>query len=136
MWQKDLPNVLHYPFGALPKEVWDGLDKATMAVLDGRPNGDGTMTVDPYRLSILTYLVPAASRIIDTRRALTKAGVDPGPKALRLLSGVHVDEMDPESSSVFDKLARQKEYISGLGYADSKREREIQDKYGENDEEE
>lgn len=135
-WERDLPGILHYPFSKVPDSVWKGLDKVTQDVLGGKDNGDGTFTVDPYRLSVLTYLVPAASRILDTRRALTKAGVEPAPKVLRLLSGVQINELDPESSSVFDKLKRQTGYINALGYAESRREREIADKYGDDNDEE
>jgi hypothetical protein len=134
-WEKDLPGILHYPFGKVPDAVWKGMDTVTQKALGGRDNGDGTFTVDPYRLSVLTYLVPAASRIIDTRRALTKSGVDAGPKALRFLTGVHVDETDPESSVKFDKVRRQEDYMDSLGIAKSKRDREIADKYGDNEEE-
>jgi hypothetical protein len=121
-WEASTNTVLHYPFGALPKEVWTTLDNGMKTVLGGKDNGDGTMTINPYAMTVLSYFVPAASRFISTRKALTAPGIDPDVKYLRLLTGVHIDEVDPQKTVLYDKLERARRQLRAQGLAETKSE--------------
>lgn len=115
MWGEDVPKLLPYDFKLIPKPVWDSLNKATKEVLNGRSNGDGTMTVDPHRLALLGVLVPGADRFRSQYGALSKKGVSDKAKILRLFSGVKAVEVEPEKSRVYDKNRRLKKYIDRIG---------------------
>lgn len=121
-WEKDTNTIANYAFNAIPESVWNTLDDATMAVLDGRKNGDGTITINPYAMATLSYLVPVASRFIATRSALTDLGASSEEKLLRAVSGVKVNEVDPEKSLAYDELRRAKDWYEMKGSPRSRRE--------------
>ena len=124
MWERDIGTIAKYPFRAIPKEIWDGLDTATKAVLDAKENGDGTFTTNPYALAVLTAVVPHASKFITTRKALSEPGVSEASKYLRALSGIQTIEADPEISQVYDKSRRMEDYVSMLGIPKAKFKRQ------------
>ena len=120
-WQRDINLIANYRFNALPNEVWKKLDDVTKAVLGGKSNPDGTITIRPEAMTVLSYFVPAASRIISTRAALTRPGSDANLNRLRLLSGINVQEVDPDKSIAWEEMARKKEYYESKGIPTSKR---------------
>lgn len=141
-WEKDTSILARYPFRAVPQGVWEGLDEVTKKVLDARDNGDGTWTVNPYHLSILTVVAPGlsalapanpvfgalsplkySSRFLSTRRMLTEPGVSDRDKWLRAMTGVHVDEIDPDASRLYDEKRDVEKYMDYLGIPKSKRRR-------------
>jgi hypothetical protein len=135
-WQRDINLISNYRFDALPNEVWKGLDDVTKAVLGGKSNPDGTITIRPEAMTVLTYFVPGASRILSTRMALTKPGSDAGLNRLRLTSGINVQEVDPEKSIAWEEMARKKEYYETQGIPTSKRKAKARMQAEEDDTEE
>lgn len=122
-WEKDISTLQHIPFRVVPDAVWRGLDKVTQEALDGRDNGDGTYTINPYKMAWIVSLVPGLKRFIDTRAALTKPGVSEGKKALRALTGVQSIQVDPDQSVTYDRAKRMDEHLTDLGIPKAKRER-------------
>lgn len=120
-WQRDMNLVANYRFNALPNEVWKSLDDVTKAILGGKSNPDGTITIQPAAMTVLSYFVPAASRIITTRAALTKPGSDASLNRLRFFSGVTVQEVNPDQNIAWEEMARKKEYYESKGIPTSKR---------------
>lgn len=116
MWQKDINVIGFHPWNALPRDVWKGLDEGTKWFLGGKENGDGTMTINPFAMVVLTNLVPGAARFLNTKEALSKPGVGKATKLLRLMSGVQYQEIDAEKSKVADDLRRAKEYMQVHNY--------------------
>jgi len=141
-WEKDSSILNAYPFRAVPNEVWHGLDAVTKEVLDAKDNGDGTWTVNPYNLSVLTVLAPGisslapgnpivgalsplkySSRFLNTRKMLSEPGVPATNKWLRLMTGVHVDEIDPDASRLYDEKKNIDEYMDFIGVPKGQRRR-------------
>lgn len=130
-WEADTNTVVHHLASAVPDSVWKGMDKGVQEYLGGVDNGDGTWTVNPYSMAVLSYVVPAVVPIVgpyiggrglSTRKTLTEPGVPASQKYLRLLLGAHIDEFDPDKSIVHDKLRRAEEEIAYGGLARTKRE--------------
>lgn len=137
-WNRDIGTIVHYPFKAIPKEVWDGMDTVTKEVLLAKDNGDGTITANPYALAALTSIIPAtmgamkmggplaetlahSSRFLATRSALTDPGVGEAAKYLRLFTGAHIVDADPSISQAYDQSAHMQQYMDELGIPKSKR---------------
>ena len=138
-WERDSSILNKIPFRAIPKEVWDGVDTVTKEVLDAKDNGDGTFTVNPYNLALISVILPGlasiapanpvigalsplkyTSRFFPTRRKLTEAGVSDRDKALGFLTGLKIDEIDPEASAKYDESRDIQNYLEYLGIPKSK----------------
>lgn len=123
-WERDLPKIAGYHFNAIPEFIWEGADAVTKNVLGGKKNPDGTYTINPYAMTVLTDFVPFASRILSTRSAMTAPGVGKGEKFARYLSGVHVDEVDPNQAIAFDLEKKAQDYYRARGVPTTKRKLE------------
>lgn len=137
-WDRDTNTIVHHLTNAVPDAVWKGMDEGTREYLGGVDNGDGTWTINPYAMAVLSYLVPMVVPVIGpyiggrglaTRKALTEPGVPASQKYLRLLLGAHVDEFDPDKSVVYDKLRRAEEKLALGGYARTKRELQLRQRF-------
>lgn len=110
--ENEVTKLMTYNYKLVPKEVFQTIDSGLKKALGGVDNGDGTMTVDPYVLSILTYLVPGASRTIATTNALAKEGNATSSKFLRTATGVKVNEVDPETTRAYDRKQQLQEIMN------------------------
>lgn len=97
----DVLGLAKYPFQQIPTEVYEGIDDAWKYVLDGRDNGNGTMSVSPTKLALAELLIPGLARFKSTVLSSTNEDVGLGDRMLRLVSGVKVSEVDPLRSQVF-----------------------------------
>lgn len=138
-WEKDLSVLGHYPFSGVPNDVWHAMDNVTQEALDGVDNGDGTFTVSPYKLAVLTTLVPGVAalggpfaalaplsnvqRFLNTRKALTTPGVTDEQKLARFGFGVRLDQIDPDMAVAHDKAGRMQQYLEDIGIPKAKRDR-------------
>lgn len=141
-WERDSSILGRHPFRAVPNEVYDALDEVTRVVLDAKDNGDGTWTVNPYNLAAITVMAPGLSslapgnpvigalsplkysgRFLNTRRVLTEPGVDDRDKWLRAITGVHVNEIDPDASRLYDEKKDIQGYMDFIGVPKGKRRR-------------
>lgn len=141
-WERDSSILNKLPFRAVPKEVWQALDVVTKEVLDAKDNGDGTFTVNPYALSVMTVILPGlsslapanpvigslsplkyGSRFLSTRKGLTEPGKSDIAKGLNLLTGLKIDEVDPDSSALYDEARDLNNYMDYLGIPKSKKRR-------------
>lgn len=138
-WERDLSVLGHYPFRGVPGDVWHAMDAVTKEALDGVDNGDGTFTVSPYKLALLTTIIPGVAslggkfaalaplsnvqRFINTRKALTDPGVTDEQKIARFGFGIRIDQMDPDMAIAHDKQARMQQYLEDIGIPKAKRDR-------------
>lgn len=121
-WERDMPKVIHAVTGAwaIPDEVWKGLDKVTKTALGGTDNGDGTYTINPYAMMVLTKLL-GAGRAINTRKFLTDPGVSNAEKIGRFTSGLNVREIDPETTLAYQGAKDREEYYQARDIPTSKK---------------
>ena len=119
--EPDIPKLMPHKFDAIPDGVWRGLDAVTQKVLSGQDNGDGTWTVNPYRLSVLSMTVPGIGRYVTTRNFLMKEDVPLNRRLGRALTGVKTQSMDPEKALVFERKRELDEKFRRLGLPTSKR---------------
>jgi hypothetical protein len=134
-WEASTNTIVHWPAEAIPERVWSGLDEGMKKFLGGKDNGDGTMSINPYAMTALTYFTPFASRFLSTRKALTQPGVDPDVKYMRLLSGTRVEDVDPEKTTTYDALDRATRALRSHGLAETKGELKRRRAFGLDDEE-
>ena len=102
-FESDMNKFLPFPTGAVPEDVWKSIDSGLQKLLDGQPNGDGTVTISPHMMAVLSYLIPGAGRAVSTHNYLAKKGPDRQQKLLRALTGVKITEIEPESARVFER---------------------------------
>ena len=110
-FERDISKLTAYPVNKVPDTVWKTLDKGLATMLAGKPNGDGTITVNPYMMLTLTNLVPGAARFIQTRNALTKPGQKGATKAYRFGTGINVQDVNAEQSAAYDKKRELDEFV-------------------------
>lgn len=122
-WERDMPKVLHAltPAWALPDKTWELLDDVTKGVLDGRKNKDGTITINPYAMTVISKLL-GAGRAINTRKFLTDPGVSNAEKLGRFASGLNVQEVDPEKTLAYTGAKDREEYYQARDLPRTKRQ--------------
>lgn len=119
MWERDTNILVGVPFRAVPSAVWDGLDAVTREVLDGRANGDGTMTINPNRMAFLVQIVPGLSRFYSTKMKMSDPALGALEKYTQFLTGVKIYEADPAKSSAYERAAQLKEFFEERGIPSS-----------------
>lgn len=136
-WERDLPRIFHVvtPDWVLESSMWESLDDATQTALGGTKNADGTITINPYMMAVMSN-VAGVSRAINTRKFLTQPGVPTSEKIARLFSGIRVEEMDPEKTLAYDGKRRREEYYQARGTPITKRRFEDRKRLLEAEEEE
>lgn len=102
-FESDLSKFITFGTDSIPSEVWNTVDDGLKKLLDGRPNGDGTITIAPERMAILSYLIPGAGRAVTTANFLAKKGPTAEQKLLRAMTGVKITDVTPERSRVFNR---------------------------------
>lgn len=133
-FERDVTDLSRYTLDKIPNDAMKKIDRELFGMLGGTNNGDGTWTVDPYVYLLLTNVVPGASRLINTRNALSKPGQAGTTKFLRGLTGVNVQDQDLETSAVFDRERQLTEFLqerdiptSVKAYREFKRNQEPED---------
>lgn len=103
---KQAQRLLGVPYNDLPVD----LDAATKLFLRAVPNEKGSLTADPGMMWLLANVVPGLSRAISTANAATNPDVPVWAKALRIGTGVNIENSDPTRSVLMKrKLALQQE---------------------------
>lgn len=102
-------------YNNLPEEIWDGMDSGLQAMLGGRKNPDGTITVNQYAMALISALAPVASRVVSTTKAVTDPEKDTGTKLLRTLSGINIQDLDPEKNLAYEQNKLYEEAMTEQG---------------------
>lgn len=110
-FERDVTDLSRYTLDKIPGDAIKKIDRGLFETLGATNNGDGTWTVNPYVYLLLTNVVPGASRLINTRNALSKPGQAGTTKFLRGLTGVNVQDQDLETSAVFDRERSLTEFL-------------------------
>lgn len=100
---KSFASIVPFPYNAVPNAIIDDLDSFTKNMMAGHDNGDGTQTVNPYSLAILTMLVPGAGRATQTLSYLARQDQDTSSKLARFFTGARVSPQDIDKSLVYDR---------------------------------
>lgn len=135
-----LAKIIPHPYRAVPELAIKDADNFVKTVLKGKNNGDGTYTVSPYGLALLTMLVPGAGRATQTFTYLARQDQEAAQKFARLFTGVRLSPQDVDKSLVYGRNEQLKHFFAVEGLKESKakiRQRKIGEKLaGETPEEE
>lgn len=96
----------------IPKD----LDAAMIKWLKAVPDGKGRLVADPGRFWVLTNLIPGLSRAISTLTPAATESFPAGTALLPIVSGVRIEEQDPERSMLAGIAQRLKEQSVGQSY--------------------
>jgi len=96
----------------IPKD----LDAAMIKWLKAVPDGRGRLVADPGRFWVLTNLIPGLSRAISTLTPASTTSFPAGTALLPILSGVRIEEQDPERSMLSGIAQRLKDQATGQSY--------------------
>jgi hypothetical protein len=111
---KDWGTLAPYDPRRIPKAVMDGLDTVTSTLLRGRDNGDGTYTVDPNALAVMSVL-PGVDRAVSTYSAMTKEDIPLSERIMRGTTGIKTLEVDVEKSVLYNRLRQLQDRFQDLG---------------------
>ena len=134
-WENAITQLAPFAYSAVPKEVFQQLDKDTKTVFGGRDNGDGTMTINPWAMAILSNFVPGAGRALSTVKNLANPNIPWEDRAQRLLGSGKVQEIDPQKSMLWDRKRQLDEYIQRHALPTSRRDLAKYLRYNPRDEE-
>lgn len=104
-----------YGYDKIPVEIGKQLDAWTMRFLDATPDGQGRLIADPGKFFLLT-LIPGLSRAINSVNTIANKNVPTNVGMLPLLSGVRVEEGDPERSLLATYGANLQQLMSDRNY--------------------
>ena len=116
----DLEKLSGSKWEAVSQPIYQGLDSFTKGFLKGKDNGDGTYTVDPTRLALMTYLVPGFARSTSQMAQFDKEGVSLKRKLLQFTTGVKVQSIDPQKAEVFENRRKLNEQFVREGLRQSR----------------
>lgn len=111
--------------GAIPEAVYTVLDGATKAFLGGKDNGDGTYTVSPTRLAMLSF-IPGVDRAVssyNTARKAVKSDKGRAGNLGRLVTGVRTLDVDINKSIAKDRARQLEAFISQNAIPSQKKSR-------------
>ena len=107
-------TISRFSFDAIPEEEMKALgkdaNKLAKEYLKLRPDGKGHLIADPGMYWLVTSVLPGMGRLVNSAKTITDEDLTSGQKWLESLSGVRIEEQDPERSMLYRQIAdKQKE---------------------------
>lgn len=81
----------------------DAVDDVTKNFLDGVPDGQGNLVVDPGKMWVLVNVIPGLGRAISTARTISDPDLPLSAGLLKTFTGVRVEDSDPTRSRLYDE---------------------------------
>lgn len=79
------------------------VDDVTKEFLDGVPDGNGNLVVDPGKMWALTHIIPGLGRAISTTKTFSDSSLPLSAGLLKTFTGVRIEESDPTRSRLYDE---------------------------------
>lgn len=113
-------KLIPYGYQRIPRALLGGLDSFVSGWMHPVDNGDGTVTVDPVKYSLLTNGIPALARGLNMVKASVKEGVPTSRKLARALLPGKISSLNFETSGTYDRNRQLEDFFETRGLPTSK----------------
>lgn len=121
--ETELSKVLGFKPDSIPGRVVDTLPAFVRGLLGMKKQPNGDYIANPWAMATAMYLVPGASRAINTYNVAANKNLETDSRVSRVLGGARATAIDVGKSLVYDRREQLEEFMRREGIPQSRRKR-------------